>query len=286
MKKLIFKLLAITLVVSFTSCNEEYKDDNDDTLADRTTVAYFAESGSTLFVKEEEVGKLDVLVSVSEAKPYDRTFTVSVDEAATTAVAGGFDYEDLNLSNLVVPANAQYGSFTVTAGDFNNSTVQGVNLVFNLDDVQDATLDYRLTHTVKIQRFCPIYAPFAGEYLIEEITPISADGPVLNHLSVVTLYTLPGSETKRAFMTNNFPNFCTTPNQFVIDLVCEEILMPVGGNQGNCVCEQGIPYIFGTAPTPTTFDPNDDSAFEVSFENDVTGNCGPSVITTYRFTKQ
>ena len=56
------------------------------------------------------------------------------------------------------------------------------------------------------------------------------------------------------------------------------------GTQCNCSC--GGNLWFTNAAEPTSYDPADDSMFEVSFTNDAYSDCGAPQTTTYRFTKQ
>jgi hypothetical protein len=125
---------------------------------------------------------------------------------------------------------------------------------------------------------------YVGDYLIEEITP-PVDGYTLQSGDVITLYetTIPN---QRGFMTANYVSYCSTPAEFLFELnpVCGQIIIPGVGNQSNCSC--GGNLFFSTATSPTTFDPSDDSVFEVTFTNDAFQDCGQPAQTTYRFTKQ
>ena len=125
---------------------------------------------------------------------------------------------------------------------------------------------------------------YLGDYLIEETTPL-VSGYTLQSGDVITLYetTIPN---QRGFMTANFVSFCSTPNEFLFELnpFCGKIIIPGVGNQSNCSCDSNL--FFSTATSPTTFDPSDDSVFEVTFTNDPFQDCSQPVQTTYRFTKQ
>ena len=125
---------------------------------------------------------------------------------------------------------------------------------------------------------------FTGDYLLEEITPY-VDGPTLQDGDILTISNIGGDN--RSFMSANFTNYCSTPDEFkfTLDPICGIITIPGAiGNQFSCSCAGN--YFAGTATNPDSFDPNDDSVFEITFTNDVTGDCGPNTQTTYRFTKQ
>jgi uncharacterized protein (TIGR02145 family) len=130
---------------------------------------------------------------------------------------------------------------------------------------------------------CPIEADFTGDYLIEEITPY-VDGPTLNDGAIVTVTTVAGNATQRTFDTPNYINYCSTPNAFTFELNCGQILMAGEGTLSNCSC--GGNLWFTNADAPTSYDPADDSMFEVSFTNDAYSDCNAPQTTTYRFTKQ
>ncbi|WP_299677344.1 hypothetical protein [uncultured Dokdonia sp.] len=122
---------------------------------------------------------------------------------------------------------------------------------------------------------------FVGNYLIEEITPY-VDGPTFADGTVVEV-SVGNTDTERLFFTPNYPDYCSTPNDFNFLFVCGEIIVPI--QESNCACNTGADF-FGPTDTPENYDANDDSVFFVTFENDVQSDCAPPEITTYKFTKQ
>ncbi|NND88335.1 MAG: hypothetical protein HKM28_03710 [Flavobacteriaceae bacterium] len=122
---------------------------------------------------------------------------------------------------------------------------------------------------------------FTGMYLIEEITPY-VDGPTFADGSVVEVE-VGDTATERFFLTPNYPNYCSTLNDFVFQFVCGEIFVPF--QESNCVCGDGTDF-FGPAENPSNYDPNDDSVFFITFSNDTQTDCGPPQDTTYKLTKQ
>jgi len=123
---------------------------------------------------------------------------------------------------------------------------------------------------------------FVGDYLIEEITPL-VDGPTLADGTVITLERGESDDTIRTFGTTNYPAYCGTINPFTLQFVCGEITIPTQNSV--CACSSGAGF-FGPADVVENYDITDDSTFLVSFLNDVETDCGPPVVTTYRFTKQ
>lgn len=280
MKREINKLLYLLLVsITVFSCANTGEDETFN--LNEKTVAYFSTAQQTLLVREEGANVLTVSVGASAAINKTRTFTIEVDDSSTAVE--GVDYVNLNLSNLTIAAGEQFGEFTVNAGSFDNATLSGKNLVLNLVDVEDSNLNYRLTQTIKIIKFCPLEASFTGSYLIEELTPY-VDGPTLDTGTVVELYEIEDFENQRGFLTANYIDYCSTPNEFIISFVCGFIEFPGEGNQSNCTC--GGTLLFSNAEIPETYDPADDSEFLITFTNDPLEDCLPVQQTTYRFTKQ
>lgn len=122
---------------------------------------------------------------------------------------------------------------------------------------------------------------FVGDYLIEEITPY-VDGPTFADGSVVEVL-VGDTDTERVFFTPNYPDYCSTPNDFKLLFVCGEIIIPI--QESNCACNTGADF-FGPTDAPANYDANDDTEFFVTFLNDVQSDCAPPEITTYKFTKQ
>lgn len=122
---------------------------------------------------------------------------------------------------------------------------------------------------------------FVGDYLIEELTPY-VDGPTFADGSIVEV-TVGNTDTERVFFTTNYPDYCSSLNDFVLLFVCGEIIIPT--QESNCACSSGAGF-FGPTDSPANYDANDDTVFLISFLNDVETDCGPPEVTTYRFTKQ
>jgi hypothetical protein len=122
---------------------------------------------------------------------------------------------------------------------------------------------------------------FVGEYLIEETTPY-VDGPTFDDGSIVTVE-IGDTDTERFFLTNNYPDYCSTLNDFRFLFVCGEIVIPT--QESNCACSSGADF-FGASDSPANYDATDDSVFFISFLNDTLNDCGAPVVTTYKLTKQ
>lgn len=123
---------------------------------------------------------------------------------------------------------------------------------------------------------------FVGNYLIEELTPY-VDGPTLADGSIVELRIGENDDTIRQFATTNYPDYCSSLNDFTLQFVCGEIVTPTQNSV--CACSSGAGF-FGPADVVENYNASDDTVFLVSFLNDVENDCGAPAVTTYRFTKQ
>ncbi len=130
---------------------------------------------------------------------------------------------------------------------------------------------------------CPVPDTFlVGNYLIEEITDY-VDGPTFEDGAVVEV-AVGEFSTERVFFTFNYPDYCTTPNDFKFTLVCGNILVPL--QESNCACGDGANYFGPPLGDGATYDLADDSVFFLTFGNDLQSDCVAPEDTTYKFTKQ
>lgn len=238
------------------------------------TLAFFDASSSSLEVEIDQTNTLTVRVGVSTLSSSDRTVSVSAD-AASTATAAMYSFSP----TVTIPANEYFGELTVTGID-EGLTTDAKTLILNLDDASGIIASSG-SHTVSLVEICPIPATFAvGMYLIEQ-TSAEIDGPTL---STGTVVNVTGNGVQRSFMTSNYPNYCSTPNEFSFSLICNEIVVSV--QDSNCPCSSGTGWFGPALGSNTTYDINDDSEFTITFADDVQADCGATADTTYKFTKQ
>lgn len=282
--KNIFKLFFLFTVALFVSCTGS--DDDTSFLNGRASVAYFVPGVSgTLFVREDSPSVFNVAVGVSEAKNYDRTFTVAVDENLSTAVEGG-DYEALATS-FVVPAGSIVGYVPVT-GIFDGATLTGSALRLNLVEVQDSSLGARTTFTLTIVRLCPLEAAFTGNYVMSQLTPgLPAAGGAPAFAAGGTFALSVGSnELERKFTAKAYPaaGLANPATVFTFSLACGQSTA-VGTYATGIGCTAGNPIVFTAGNSPASFDAADDSVIDVTFTEDTNGSCGVPQQTTIRLTK-
>lgn len=145
MKKTVLLLTAVVFSLFIFSC----EDENDDLHNyDSGTVTYFTETAGNLFVTSDNPTTTIEVVSSSTSSAA-RTFTLSVDADASTAVEG---VEFTLPSNTVtIPAGSYFGTFEV-GGLFAGALETGSTLVLNLSGASTAGFD--ATYSLGIFKLC------------------------------------------------------------------------------------------------------------------------------------
>ncbi|MDH7444489.1 hypothetical protein [Aquimarina sp. 2201CG14-23] len=270
MKKYFLITLLTTIILS--SCEE------DKILFDgNQALVTFSAGIVDLPIEIDATGSVDVIANVTTLSTSERTFNVAVVEDETTAGPTTYSF-----GSIVIPANSYHGTLTINGVD-DNVTPTPEKLVLKIIEGQDfVTPDENLI--VNIFQVCPVSDTlFTGMYRIDEITPfLPFSGPTLNNGGVVEITS---DGLTRVFNTPNFPNFCSAPIPFTFNLVCNETVVIIQNT--NCACNSGTDWFGPSTSGNSSYDPSDDSVFEVTFSNDVQNDCGSGPVqTTYRFTKQ
>jgi hypothetical protein len=274
MKNLI-KIFIVALL--FASCEETQPVIFDP--ATGQTLVTFGATTSTLTVIIDEVGDTNVALNITTLSSTDRVVNISVDASSTA-----------NAENYSVPS-----SVTIPAGDFTTSfTISGVDnsvetsvetIVLKIDSVDGDGLVSEGLHTVSMFQICPVPDTyFVGDYLIQEVTPISpGNGVALSNNTIVSVFTPLDADdepilTQRAFATEAFPMFCGGSFfDFEINLVCNELVVPLG--RTTCSCGGMFDDYFGPSPVSTTYDVSDDTFITLNFQDDVQDACGGGTST-------
>lgn len=311
MKK-IYVLLILAIVFSFQSCTE--KDNTIDTVLDdvssgavlRTLSIISGEvplgtegAGFAVEVEEQDnqdgalLDNVDVFVSFKDNSPENGDATTAEAQLKTVG-RDAFTEGPFGLPRGVIEASLDeiLGTLGLEQGDLFGGDAFNIRLALNLTDGRTFSVDnaggiitggffnspFQYTATV----ICPIPDTYlTGMYLLEEITPY-VDGPTFDDGSVTEVF-VGDFSTERFFLTSNYPDYCTTPNDFRFTLVCGTVVVPL--QESNCACGSGADY-FGPSDNPATYDLTDDSVFFLTFENDVQSDCAPPEDTTYKLTKQ
>lgn len=251
--------------------------------------------------QDQEDGALlesvDVLVSFTDGSEDQGDSSSAITEEVLLRTLSADDFENgpfgLPRFNLNITAEEMLSSLNLTPENIFGGDTFTTRLILKLTDGREFSSDnaggiitagffnspFRYSTIV----VCEVPEElFVGNYLIEELTPF-VDGPTLADGTVVEVVAGENDNTIRQFATTNYPDFCTSLNNFTLQFVCGEIIVPTQNNI--CACSSGTGF-FGPADTVENYDVTDDTVFLVSFLNDVENDCGPSAVTTYRFTKQ
>ena len=128
-----FKILLITCIVIFTSC-EDFEPVVYDEVNGQTGVGFT--TGTTSVVIPEEGITVSVSVQSTKKTSAARSFNVSVDEALSTGSSA-----DYNIGSITIPANSYDGTLEVTFGNFDNLLdLTTFKLVLILDLPSDAAV--------------------------------------------------------------------------------------------------------------------------------------------------
>jgi len=133
----------------------------------------FNEGAINKVVKENEDGILEITLGVSKTSNADRTFSVVVDAANTTAVEGQ-DYEFVN-TTVTIPAGEYTGVIKVK-GNYENLTPEAVKLTLKL--VADQSMLQEGTTTsvvVNLSRFFEITMDWLEGYWLAQDTKNGAN---------------------------------------------------------------------------------------------------------------
>jgi hypothetical protein len=192
MKKIIYSLLALSLILSCSDTDDHGVDVNN------FDGIYFVDGTSDYLIDNNGLPKLIELGSTMTSSS-DRTFTIEIDESSTATA--GVDY-DLDSSSVTIPAGSSSATFAIN-GYFGAATPEGVTLKLLVSDnnmtivydmgifqycVSDIAGMYSMTTTYGFHDFLPTYETNTqdmeivelggGEYSIADFTGgLYSDGP-------------------------------------------------------------------------------------------------------------
>ena len=314
MKKFYVLICTVALTFAFTSCEQDSNNTIDQVLDGvdsgavlRTINVISGElpigvegAGFAVEVEAQDntggtlLESVDVFVGLTDNSPDNG------DSSAAEVQIGTVDKSEFSPGPFGLPRGTisvtlaeMLSALSVDEADLFGGDVFNVRLSMNLSDGRVFSTDnaggiitggffnspFQYAPTV----ICPVPETFlVGDYLIEEITPY-VDGPTFDDGSVVSV-AVGEFSTERVFFTSNYPDYCTTPNDFNFTLVCGNILVPL--QESNCACGDGSNYFGPPLGEGSTYDLADDSVFFLTFGNDLQSDCVAPEDTTYKFTKQ
>jgi len=281
--KISFKLLmCLSILLAFSSCEKEFERTTFNPSDANDTFLSFSSANTTAFpVNVDESDILEIVIQTSTLSSNDRTFTVLLDEELTNANESNFELP----STVTIPADSYFGTIGVNIIDNEFLTGEAKTIAISLGGVDNVFMDSNL-FSVNIFEVCPVDENFfVGTYLMEQVSDL-VDGPTLSTGTIVEVQINEDDETglSRMFSTQHYPDYCPDFTPFIVNLFCNEFIVPVQNSL--CFCNSGDSW-FGPAETPDTYSitEGDDELF-ISFADDVQADCGATVVTRYKFTKQ
>jgi hypothetical protein len=280
----IFKILSLALVVTLaTSCERDQGE--YPYLENREVLLSFSSSSGQLLVEQGAENAYPVLVGASTSIE-SGTYSVSLDDSSTAVEGVDFVFES-TLEDGSLSVSFENGtivsSFNIIA-DFDNSIEEGKTVVLNLSS-SDSSL--RVTPSgsqfeLTLIKFCPIAAPFTGDFTLTTVATGIFDSVVLVN-GTVTI-TEGETPTDRVISVATYPEFGAFPAiDFQFSLVCGNVVVPSGQATGvGC----GSSTTLGPAAELGTYDPSDDSSFNIIFADDEGGaSCGAEYAAEITLTK-
>lgn len=133
---------------------------------------------------------------------------------------------------------------------------------------------------------CPVGDDqFVGDYVVNQVVPGIFASNTWGNGTTVTL-AIGETSTQRVFEAVYLPDFGigNGPRAFAFDLVCESV-NPIAGQASGLQCASGITLGPPVAAAPGTYDPFDDSVFNIVLRDDESDDCGGGVDAEVTLTK-
>jgi hypothetical protein len=201
-------------------------------------------------------------------------------DPSSTAVEG-IDF-DITNATFSFASGMIVSSFDVV-GDFDNATIDGKTVIFNLSSTDTSVeVQGQSQFALTLIKFCPFGSPFTGSFQLSTIDNGIFDTPTFTS-GVVTI-TVGATQTDRQFTVRPYPAFGVfAPMTFKFSLICGNVIVP-GGQVTNVGC--GSTTTLGPRAEVGEYDANDDSVFTIKLADDEGGaSCGEEAAAIIMLTK-
>lgn len=276
----------MVMALIFQSCEETQSPIYDG----QQTLVYFDSSSLAISVVEGTTETATFRIGASTTSTSDRTITLSVDEDNTSLSASQYSF---SLTN-VIPAGSYFSEVSITGIDDSSLSTDGGKLRLNLSETTESGAVLSKGQVdIAIAKVCPIpEGSFQGVYLMEQLGAINpANGVLTFENQLVNVTEDEDNSFRRSFPAVYLEAFALgNPATTIPFTLSCGLVVPDDNISSTLLCVQGLPTIdFGAPSTPSTFDGDDDSVFELTITEYFTedGGCGVDPFdTTFRFTKQ
>jgi uncharacterized membrane protein len=251
-------LTFLALATLLVSC-EDYENPIYDNVNGNTLVSFSATSYD-LAIVIDATGTLEVPVNVSTVSTTDRSFNITVDEDATTALAGSYSVP----TSVTIPAGSYTGNLTVTGTDIAGVDTTALSLVLMIGD--GANFASGPDATLNVFQVCPIPDDYlVGTYEISDnATVFGGTNFDTRNVDIVA-----AGATSRSFTTT----WSGGSNMNVLlNLVCNNLVYASTNSTGYVAgTPQGPIVIVPASNNTSTYDLSDDSFFVVDYDNQAGG---------------
>jgi hypothetical protein len=276
MKKI---LILIVMSVLLVSC-----DNTENVIFDGTkTLVYFEETSATLDVVIDDTGVTTAIITQTTLSDTDRAVTVGLVESQTTADLSNFTFNE----QVVIPAGSYTGELIINGTDVSVETSPEI-AVFEITDASGAAFERSLELSIK--QICPIpEGTFLGDYQLTQVSPINPANGVNSFPNGVVTLVEDGASTRRAFEATYLGDLGIGQAAAVVgfDFVCNSVIVDAGIDT-SLICDGETNIDLGPALNPSSYDPEDDSEFEITIREYATDDGGCGVVafdTTFTLTK-
>ncbi|MBY8962302.1 hypothetical protein KJK34_06010 [Flavobacterium sp. D11R37] len=283
--KLIVKLLFIALV--FASCEDVEPIVYNGNIEQNQTFLSFSRSSYLLPVVQNTTGEVVVTLNSSTVADYDRTYNLEVTLPDNQSAANPETFEVP--STITIPAGEYQGFITITGVDNNLVDENRKSFTITITNVDENTeIADSNSAVINIYEVCPLQDDFLGQYQVQVIQPWLAPTLPAFSAGVVTL-TQGDTPFERVFTANVYPGYCGA-TQLTIAFACNFVNLSEEVETCLRCTSDPADLLITFAPVDldmrSPYNTNDDSYFELTFNENSVGNCGDGdQFTVVTFTK-
>jgi len=261
-------------------------DNTENVIFDGTkTLVYFDRISATLDVVIDGTGVTTVVINQTTLSDSDRTVTVQIvqDTLISTANPENYTFNE----QVQIPAGSYFGELVINGIDVSVETSPEI-VVFEITDASGAAFERSLELSIK--QICPIpEGTFLGNYMLTQVSPINPANGVNSLPNGVVTLVEDGASTRRAFEATYLGDLGIGQPASVIgfDFVCNSVIVDAGIDT-SLTCDQEGNIDLGPAQDPASYNPEDDSEFEITIREYATSDGGCGVVpfdTTFSLTK-
>ncbi|HYD90606.1 MAG TPA: hypothetical protein VEA37_03850 [Flavobacterium sp.] len=272
MKRVYKFTFALASLLALASCEDPEPTIYNGDVNELETFVDFTNSVYSLPVVRDEDGSVEITLQASTVSSVDRTYTLTIDEGASTADPGIYTFP----ASITIPAGQHAASAVVEAVD-EGVTASNQTIVFSISNLADFESTDGDSVTINIFEVCPLQDEFLGDYVFNQTSGILTSGgndvTIFEQGGIVTLEA-GSNEYERVINSEWFPGVWDQPMTFVINFNCGQTFVPNGDLNGlYCGEDSSIIFEFGQGAVPGTYNTNNDAVITVNVLQDLNSSC-------------